>query len=127
MEKLTISCEADGKRTVGFVERRDLPSAERGMRALRIFGILFAIGLGTIVVPILHFILPPLFLLAAIVMAVVTWISRGEVLGGEIACPNCGVKIEFPRGDESWPRVQRCPGCSYTLTIVKEKDARLDS
>jgi hypothetical protein len=115
--KLKLICEADGQITEGFAIRRPFTTQERMMRAGKIFGILFVIGLGTIVVPILHFILPPLFLLAACIFGTTTWMEDAEVLSGEIACPNCKHVMVFPREAEEWPKIQRCGGCSYLLTI----------
>lgn len=122
-DRLLLACEVDGIVTEGFALRRDFTAGERLKRAAKIFGILFFIGIGTIVVPILHFILPPLFWLAATVLGTTTWLETSEVLSGEIACPNCKHVNVFQREAEEWPKVQRCGGCSYTLTIKPLRQA----
>ncbi len=116
-QRIILTCEVDGVTTEGFALRREYSSAERIARAAKIFGILFFIGIGTIVVPLLHFILPPLFWLAATVLGTTTWLETSEVLSGEIACPNCKHLNLFVREAEEWPKVQRCGGCSFTLSI----------
>lgn len=115
--KITLSCEVDGVITHGFAIRREFSTQERIARSAKIFFILFFIGLGTVVVPVLHFILPPLFLIAATFLGTTTWLETSEVLSGEIACPNCKHKNVFQREAEEWPRIQRCGGCSFTLTV----------
>ena len=118
-EKIPLVCEVDGVTTQGFALRREFSKSERMARSAKIFAILFFIGLGTVVVPILHFVLPFVFLGAAGLFATTTWMETSEVLGGEIACPNCKHVNVFSREAEEWPRVQRCGGCSFMLTIKR--------
>jgi len=117
--KIELTCDVDGVVTHGFAMRRPFGTRERMVRAGKMFGILFFLGFGTVVVPVLHFILPPLFWLAASVFGTTTWLETSEVLGGEIACPNCKHVNRFAREAEEWPRTQRCGGCSFMLTIKK--------
>lgn len=116
-QTIKLICTEDGKTTEGFAVRRDFSVQERVLRAGKVFGILFAIGIGTVVVPLLHFILPPLFLLTACVFGTTTWLETSEVLEGEIACPNCTTLMNIPREAEEWPLKRRCAGCSYLLTV----------
>lgn len=118
-QRVDILCDVDGVKTTGFVLRRDLTRSERMARALRMFGILFGVGCFTIFIPILHFILPPLFLILAVVFATTTWLETGEVLRGEINCPNCQKTMQITKEAEDWPKIQRCGGCSYTLKVVR--------
>ena len=115
--EIELICQVDDLTTPGRASRRDFTVAERAKRAARSFGILFVIAFFTIFIPILHFILPPLILIAAGVFSFVTWLETGEVLDGETSCPNCRKAITLPRESEEWPKVQRCPGCSFTLSI----------
>lgn len=116
-QTIKLTCSEDGKITEGSALRRDFSFQERVLRTGKVFGILFAIGVGTVVVPILHFILPPLFLLLACIFGTTTWLETSEVLKGEINCPNCETRMEIPREAEDWPLKRRCRGCSYLLTV----------
>lgn len=116
-QQLTVDCTVDDLKTTGFAWRRDFERGERMARAARTFGILFVIGLFSVFVPLLHFILPPLFLIAGLVFGFLSWLETAEVTRGEVTCPNCQKKIELPREAEEWPKQTRCPGCSFTLTI----------
>lgn len=118
-QRLEIQCTVDTVTTHGFVMRRDLEHGERLKRAGKIMGIAFLVAFLTVFIPILHFILPPLSLLIGAVLATGEYLGKGDVMSGEIECPNCKKKIEFARDTEEWPRVQRCPGCSFTLKFEK--------
>jgi hypothetical protein len=118
-EKVPVHCKVDDLQTTGFVLRRDLDRSERVGRAARMFGILFLIAFLTLFIPILHFVLPPLFLILGVVFATTTWMETGEVLRGEIECPNCKRKMELRKEAEGWPKTQRCEGCSYMLKIER--------
>jgi hypothetical protein len=117
VERIKLTCTVDDLKTEGWADRRPLDHSERFARAGRIFAVFFGIALLTVFVPVLHFILPPLLLLTGSVLAAGEYSGKGEVLGGEITCPNCGKKMTLPRETEEWPRTRRCDGCSFTLKI----------
>lgn len=116
--RLPISCKVDDLSTEGYVMRRDLDKGERLARAMKIFGVFFFIAFITIFVPILHFILPPLSLIGGCVLAFSEYSNKGEILCGEIVCPNCKKVMALKRDGEDWPRTMRCSGCSFTLTLA---------
>ena len=115
--KISVVCRVDDLSTPGWVVRRDLTQAERVQRAGKIFGVLFLVACVTVLIPILHFILPPLFILVGSILAFGEYAGTGEILSGEIVCPNCKKTMSIPHETEEWPRVQRCTGCSFTLTV----------
>jgi hypothetical protein len=101
------------------VERRDLTQGERMARAGKIFGACFLVACLTVFIPILHFILPPLFLIIGGVLAFGEYAGTGEMLRGQITCPNCKKVMDLPHETEEWPRHQRCTACSFSLTVEK--------
>lgn len=120
-ERIPLVVKVDDLSTQGWVERRDLNQSERMARAGKIFGIFFGGALLTVFVPILHFILPPLLLIIGSVLAFSEYTNKGEMKTGEITCPNCKKLMKLPNEGEGWPRIQRCEGCSFTLTINPAK------
>lgn len=120
LQRCNLRCTVDDVTTHGFAMRRDLSQGERMAKTGKIFGIFFFAACLTVFVPILHFILPPLLLLIGGFLAASEYMATGEVRSGEIACPNCKAVIKLPHENEDWPRVQRCPSCSFTLRIEKE-------
>lgn len=119
-EQVPVVCSVDDLRTNGFVLRRDLDHSERVARAARMFGILFLVAFLTVFIPILHFVLPPLFLILGFIFATTTYLETGEVLRGEIDCPNCKRKMQLRKEAEGWPKSMRCEGCSYTLKVERQ-------
>jgi hypothetical protein len=63
--------------------------------------------------------LPPLILIIGGVLAFNEYAGTGEVLKGEISCPNCKKVMELPKETEEWPRAHRCTGCSFQLSIER--------
>lgn len=118
-QHVNVRCSVDDLVTEGFVERRDLDQGERFRRAAKVFGVCFGIACLTVFIPILHFVLPPLFLLLGGFLATTTWLQKSEVMRGEITCPNCKKKMVLTRGPEEWPRAQRCEGCAYSLSVQR--------
>lgn len=116
-EKLSLTCRVDDLETTGWVKRRDLSKGERMVRGGKIFAVFFWVALLTVFVPILHLILPPLALIVGSILAFNEYAATGEMLEGEVTCPNCKKVMTLPHEGEEWPRVQRCSGCSFTLTI----------
>ena len=118
-ERLRVVCKVDDLQTEGWVVRRDLTKGERMSRSLKIFGGFFFAGCMTVFIPILHFILPPLLIIIGSVLAAGEYAGTGEILQGEITCPNCKKLMTLPKETEEWPRHQRCTGCAFSLTIDK--------
>jgi hypothetical protein len=118
-EKIQVACRVDDLSTPGWVDRRDLRTSERWTRAGKIFGFFFLAAFVTLFIPILHFILPPLALIIGGVLAIGEFTNTGEVLAGEITCPNCKKIMALSREGEEWPKVHRCSGCSFTLRVEK--------
>lgn len=116
-QRANIICKIDDQNTSGWVLRRDLSSSERLIRGLKLSGIFLLCAAIAVFIPILHFVLVPLLLLLSLVMGVAVWLTRGEILSGEAACPNCGVINNLNKQSEDWPRTQRCTGCSMLLTF----------
>jgi hypothetical protein len=117
--KLPLVCKVDDLSTAGWVIRRDLSNSERLKRSLKIFAVFFLMACMAVFVPVLHFILPPLLLIGGTVLAVAEYAGTGEMINGEVTCPNCKKVMELPRETEEWPRNQRCTGCSFSLVIDK--------
>ncbi|MGE0528457.1 MAG: hypothetical protein AB7G93_19800 [Bdellovibrionales bacterium] len=115
---MSVICSVDDQKTEGYVLRRDLSRHERLLRAGKMLGLLWLVMFFTVFVPILHFVLVPLFFVLGLVFAFTSWMETGEVISGEITCPNCQKLMELSRESEQWPKTQRCTGCSFTLQVT---------
>ncbi len=117
IEKRKILCRRDDAVSEGVIERRDLPANERVARGAKVGGALWAVGFLTVFIPVLHFVLPPLFLILGLVFGWAAWHDRAEVLGGEFACPSCKTINRMAKQGESFPKSIRCEHCHLTLEL----------
>jgi hypothetical protein len=108
---------ANGKTTHGSIEIRDLTKSERVERGLKIGGALGAFGLLCVLVPVLHFVLPPIFILLGIVFGWSTYSTKTEVVSGRFDCPICLKPNELPKESMDFPKAFRCRQCHYDLTL----------
>lgn len=118
-ERVSVLCTVDDLATPGWVTRRDIPPDERLRRGGKMLGALWGVGVLSVFVPILHFVLPPIFFLLGLTFGFLVWRTKSEILEGEISCPNCKKVMRLQRLDEDWPFEKRCEGCSFTLRIKK--------
>lgn len=121
--RIALKSEKFGQSSEGFALRRDFTTDEKVKRAGKALGILWLVAFFTVFIPILHFVLVPLFFLGGIGFAVVTYMEKGLLLSGEIPCPNCKKPVTLPEETESWPNARRCPSCHTDLIIDVAKPA----
>lgn len=121
--KIRLTCDEEGKHTEGYALRYDLPKSERVKRALKMLGVLWFVMFIVAFVPVLHFVLVPLFFVLGMVLATTTFLETSMVREAKINCPNCNTEIHIEKETESWPRTIRCSGCSFTLKIQAPESA----
>ena len=73
--------------TPGEIRIQDWSQRERTVRALKFGGACWGAALVSIIIPLLHFILVPGFLLAGPILAFIIIGQENVVLGGEGTCP----------------------------------------
>jgi hypothetical protein len=105
------------ERTRGEVRILSLAPSGRVARAAKMLALMWALAIVSILVPGLHFILVPGFLVAGPVLAFKVARERSVVLGGEGTCPACGQFVQMPRGAEEWPQTDVCLHCQAFLRI----------
>lgn len=90
---------------------------QRRLRALKALGLSLSLAVFSIFIPLLHFILVPLFLLTGPVAA--WWVSAQEnrISGGKARCPSCGSPFEIARTKLRWPLRDVCSGCHEEIQI----------
>ncbi len=108
-----------GAVSTGEVEVKAWTKNERLLRALKFGGITWGIALVCVVLPIVHFILVPLFLIAGPLMALRTFRTTSVVLGGRGHCPFCQKDVTIGRGADHWPIDELCTQCQNNFSVVK--------
>ncbi|MGE4234192.1 MAG: hypothetical protein AB7F43_12760 [Bacteriovoracia bacterium] len=101
----------------GTIQVRSWNSKERMTRALKYGGMCWAIGICCIVLPIVHFILVPAFLIAGPIVALVVYKREKVVLGGEATCPSCQKKTPISKGVFRFPTTDTCDHCRCNLMV----------
>jgi len=98
-----------------FIE--SLTPRQRWLRAVKMGGICWGLALLSVLVPVLHFVLVPGFLLAGPIAAWLAWRRTESLLGGEVDCPKCGQTYDVGTGGVQWPLQAQCDGCRTTVRL----------
>ncbi|WII71854.1 hypothetical protein QJS83_15425 [Bdellovibrio sp. 22V] len=109
----------DDRETQGSVQIHLSSPPERMSQALKKIGIFWGIALVSVLIPVFHFVLVPLFFGLGIFFAIRSYKSEGKVLGGETSCPHCGTKVEIKPAELQWPLSEICQNCARVVRIFK--------
>jgi hypothetical protein len=118
---VVIQSRADlDKSTECHVQIEELTSGGRAVRAAKAMGICWAIAVFCILIPVLHFVLVPGFLLIGILMFIQQWGQKFYFVEGTIRCPSCQTELKPRAGAFDWPKREICNNCRADLTIQKK-------
>jgi len=101
------------------VQKVHLPAGERLARAGKRLGILWGAAIVCLFIPIVHFLLVPLFLITGLALAIVAFLGSIRIIGSELICPDCKNTFNLPETRESWPIDYSCPRCTRYLWIER--------
>ncbi len=120
VEKLSVRIVAEGaKEQPGEVNSQHWTVRERAFRALKILAICWAIAVPTILIPGLHFVLPPIFLIGGVIGAFFKWRETVLITAEVLECPACGAANSLLPSRPEWPLFQRCGSCEAYLRLEK--------
>lgn len=110
----------DGGVTPGILHVHHLSGGKRAMRGLAALGICWGVGAVTVIIPLIHFVLPPVMLVLGPVMAWRRYAVRSLNEKVEGTCPTCGrpMTIELD-GSEAWPYWTYCPPSDNPICVVE--------
>ncbi|MCB9739580.1 MAG: hypothetical protein H6747_09955 [Deltaproteobacteria bacterium] len=119
-----ITLEAQGKdATAGEAVILELDEAARGKRARKAAGICVAIAVGSLAIPLVHFVAPWAMLIVATVVYRKIMAQGAELERASGPCPACGHGIEVPRQALEWPIEWNCDGCRKRLVLQPAAEA----
>jgi hypothetical protein len=96
---------------------RDGPA--RASRAVRTWAACWGLAVAAVFLPVLHFILVPLLLLAGPALAWGRLHEAASLVSAEGACPACGASQRFTLGDTWRERTAlRCEACGRRIELV---------
>jgi hypothetical protein len=93
-----------------------LTPGERLARSAKRLGLLWALGLMSIVVPVLHFCLPPLLLLGGLVGGALAYGATVRLDAAQpLTCPQCSAAITLKSVRFGWPLRYDCKACGASI------------
>ena len=107
----------DGKVETGTFVVRHLSSVERVQAGFKWLGISWAIAVGFILVPIIHFIAVPLFAILGPIGFFYAFSSSTRIEGGEVKCPICAQAIHLPQARFKQHIKESCTHCLNQIYI----------
>jgi hypothetical protein len=116
--KVSLSYESLPK-TFGKIEIKQWSLKERNQRALKALGLTWCAGVCFILVPIAHFVLVPLCVIAGPFISLFVRGQKSMVTGGSGICPKCSAAFKISKGSERWPYEDTCSKCFFTIKINK--------
>lgn len=106
------------------VDSYKYPVNERIKRSLKTFFIFFGAALLSVLIPVLHFFLVPVFLILSVLFSYRKFKEIHSVDLSNLSCPDCKIKLNSGKMglkvDDLTVRLS-CDGCRKTLTIVFEE------
>lgn len=108
-----------GKQQPATVTVEEWNKQERLRRGLKFFGICWGAAVVAVFIPILHFILVPLLVLAGPIIGYYFYQQERMSLGGQGMCPNCGALLKIEKGPAKWPSEEMCTACHTMLAVTR--------
>lgn len=98
-----------------------LTSAERWKRAFKVLGITWGAALLCVLVPVLHFVLVPLFIVVGLALFYRQLSFRMLLDAGRLPCPACKTEFQTKQVAFNWPRYERCTHCQCELILSERR------
>lgn len=106
-----------GSSVAAQVPVRAYTGGERLLRSAKILALFWGISLLTVLIPVAHFVLVPLFFLLGPIVAMMVYKKTVSLTGGDVTCPNCHQVFSLNAGPILWPLRRNCEHCRYQLVI----------
>jgi hypothetical protein len=107
----------EGSKSEAVAYRADLTTGQRVGRAAIGLLVCWLLAVAFVFVPILHFIMPFVFLLAGPIVAWMRYKGTSVVLGGLATCPRCQAPMRIKKATETWPIEASCDECRAIVHV----------
>lgn len=109
----------DSGEAVGELHTSTFSSAERMTRAGKLLGVAWLLALITAFIPIAHFFLVPLFLIAGPVMGFMKYKAETVMEKAHGVCPECSKAVDISLDPaDKLPKHTYCPDCNKPLQLL---------
>lgn len=75
------------------------------------------LALVSVFIPVAHFVLVPVFLIASVGVFFFFRRQAGQILPSEVKCPSCGLGIQVSAQPLDWPVSLLCENCRRTCSL----------
>ncbi len=103
----------------GVVYYKEWSAQEKLRRGGKTLGILWGLAVISVFIPIAHFVLVPLFLIAGPIGFAFVFNSENSILGGIAPCPDCKQEFDIVKSKVEWPQKDICSHCRHSVIINK--------
>jgi hypothetical protein len=124
---VTIKDAKKTHETEGVLKIQFWNSRERIIRAFLYLISMWGTACLSIVIPVLHFILVPGFVLAGPIMAIIIAKQEKMVIGGEGPCPVCQNTLAVDRVAFHFPIIEVCSKCHTRLYLEETPKAAISA
>jgi hypothetical protein len=87
--QMSVVLRCQDQQTLGALVVLHLTDSMRWRTALRHGGLLFGLGIATLVLPLIHYVAPPVLWMSALVVFVLRLGDRSRIVSGNGPCPHC--------------------------------------
>lgn len=108
------------KQSDGLIVVKGFGKSARMWRAIKALLICWFIAAFCILVPILHFVLVPAFLLVGVFMFFHQMSVTTHLISGSVRCPSCQNEMSLKPMAFDWPKREICTNCRSDLTLEKK-------
>ncbi|MBO9666398.1 MAG: hypothetical protein J7501_06250 [Bdellovibrio sp.] len=111
---------SDDRRSEGHIIIQHFNKAEKTRTAIKKLALFWGIALVSVLIPVFHFVLVPLFFFLGFYFAHRGYKSDGLVLSGATTCPHCQNPVEIKKAQLNWPLSEICQNCARVVRIEKK-------
>lgn len=121
--QLVIHGPRSGRDASGKVRIESWDPPARLRRAAKTWAGCWGVAIAAIPFPLLHFVIPPVMVLAGPIAGIYVYTRRSVVLGGEGECPDCGKKFPIARLPNRFPQSDLCTHCQSNVKLSLARPA----
>jgi DNA-directed RNA polymerase subunit RPC12/RpoP len=112
--KIKVYCQTD-KSDIYDLAAHVFSQQERTKRSLVRFFSFIALAVASILIPVFHFVLVPLFLILAPFLSYKTYKEEVVLESCSLPCPECKQTASFAKTSGQWPLHNNCPHCRHRI------------
>lgn len=101
----------------GRVSVREFSANQKMGNALKRLVLFWLAAVVCVFIPVLHFILVPLFLILGVTTFLKTIKVDGKIIKGQVDCPYCKNQMKLKPGLLAWPLKEICQTCGRAIRI----------